>query len=889
MPHLYELIQHKVAEWRTAGYPAANYPAIAEILDYALLPESTTPRLLRTAQLRALETYWYLRLVESTPHIFDLYRRYYPKPMDLLGALGLDRDEIKNFVLNEGLDALWDRVRTDDDFIKTHKLESVHETLTLDYPSYIMALAMGAGKTMLIGAIVATEFAMALEYPGKPCPFIQNALVFAPGLTILESLRELAAMPYDKLLPPRLYQPFEVTYKLVFTREGEKDLPVIRGSRYNLIVTNTEKIRIQKQTRRHASWTELYYRRMLEQAEEEANLRLRAIASLPNLGIFSDEAHHTYGREIGTQLKRVRQTVNYLHEQTDLICVVNTTGTPYYERQPLRDVVIWYGLSEGIRDGILKPVDGSIYAYDFDNKHADQFVAEVVRDFFQTYGEVRLPNGAPARLAMYFPQTKDLQELRPVVEQTLMELGYSTDAILRNTSQSTQAEVDAFNRLNDPASHHRVILLVNKGTEGWDCPSLFACALARQLKHSQNFVLQASTRCLRQVPGNVHKGRIYLSMDNRGALDRQLQETYGETIADLNQASQNTHTGRLVVRKLNVPPLVIKKIVRQVVSQTSEVSGQTSEVFKTSEVSLERPDVEAQPVIVKKVYTPQVQAGTASVLSQIDEERATYAVSGLDLYSAATELAAVYRLNAWGVYAQLKRLYGAEEAVPEAHLPALAAQVEAQTRHYRIEEEEVEVALALIKPDGFTPELTDDGNVVYTAEITYQKSKEHLLLSWQGLIAHNQGDLGFHYDPYNFDSGSEKDFFTQMLSALNLEPGQVEDIYFTGGLNDPRKTDFYVEYKGVDGKWHRYSPDFIIRRKDGRCYIVEIKMERLRDDAVDGQNGRKAMAIQQWVGLNPDLLKYEMIFSGPDSIAFNQLEPVKQFVQTSEVLKTSEV
>lgn len=121
------------------------------------------------------------------------------------------------------------------------------------------------------------------------------------------------------------------------------------GSRYNLVVTNTEKIRIQKRTYRHPTWTQMYFEHMLEQAEEEANLRLQAIASLPKLGVFSDEAHHTYGREVGASLKWVRQMVNYLHEKTDLICVVNTTGTPYYERQPLWDVVIWYGLSEDIR------------------------------------------------------------------------------------------------------------------------------------------------------------------------------------------------------------------------------------------------------------------------------------------------------------------------------------------------------------------------------------------------------------------------------------------------------------------------------------------------------------------------------------------------------------
>jgi hypothetical protein len=41
------------------------------------LPESEGLRYLRQAQLRALETYWYLRLVEGTPHVFELYQRYY--------------------------------------------------------------------------------------------------------------------------------------------------------------------------------------------------------------------------------------------------------------------------------------------------------------------------------------------------------------------------------------------------------------------------------------------------------------------------------------------------------------------------------------------------------------------------------------------------------------------------------------------------------------------------------------------------------------------------------------------------------------------------------------------------------------------------------------------
>jgi len=161
---------------------------------------------------------------------------------------------------------------------------------------------MGAGKTILIGAIIATELAMALEYhPNTEGPFIQNALVFAPGLTILESLRELAEIDYSKILPPRLHRPFEATYKLIFARGGAKELAVIAGSRYNLVVTNTEKIRIQKRTRRHHAWTQLEFERRQKQDEELANLRLQAIASAQTRAPDRRLSPRTHGRRLRGQ------------------------------------------------------------------------------------------------------------------------------------------------------------------------------------------------------------------------------------------------------------------------------------------------------------------------------------------------------------------------------------------------------------------------------------------------------------------------------------------------------------------------------------------------------------------------------------------------------------
>ncbi|MCX6034501.1 MAG: hypothetical protein NTV38_05935, partial [Chloroflexi bacterium] len=62
---LYEALSLRVVEWRGKSYTHDLYPAIAEILEWARIPDVPTFRL-REPQLRALETYWYLRLLEKT-------------------------------------------------------------------------------------------------------------------------------------------------------------------------------------------------------------------------------------------------------------------------------------------------------------------------------------------------------------------------------------------------------------------------------------------------------------------------------------------------------------------------------------------------------------------------------------------------------------------------------------------------------------------------------------------------------------------------------------------------------------------------------------------------------------------------------------------------------
>jgi hypothetical protein len=616
-------------------------------------------RFLRKAQFEALETYWYLRLVERTPHIFDLYKRLYDDPVELFKALNISisQEDLIKTMSKGGIDSIFEKIKDDENFVREYSLEALRETLTLSYPSYILALAMGAGKTILIGTIIATEFAMALEYPDDT-NFVKNALVFAPGKTILGALKELSDVPYGKILPPRLYKEFITSVKFTYTRDGEKDIPIIKGSSFNIVITNTEKIRIQKQAITKSLIKDLFADASQEDTikQEVANRRLQTIASLPNLAIFSDEAHHTYGMRLGEELKRVRQTIDYLAEKTNLLVVINTTGTPYFGKQILKDVVYWYGLSQGIKDGILKEVRGNIVAYP--EVEDERFIRDVITDFFKNYKDVKIYDGSPAKLAIYFPKIEDLQNAKPTVEKTLIEIGEDSSIVLEVHNESKDEIKDLFdNRINGPYLSYRVFLLVNKGTEGWNCPSLYATALARELKASNNFCLQATSRCLRQTPGNIHKAKIYLSQQNVKILDTQLKEIYGETLQELNLVSPDLRKERLILRKMEIPPLLLKKKISKVIPINKKADFERIEIKKPEIITEE---------FKKTIYDLKDIPDRKGVLITQNKEKFIIGEDFVDAHSFAVELSSLYRLPLMQVYEKIKSLYPNGE-IPENH------------------------------------------------------------------------------------------------------------------------------------------------------------------------------------------------------------------------------
>ena len=863
MPILYEDLQKSALEWRKGGYACDDYPLIGEILSHQKGSQEDRPvlKFLREPQFLALEVYWYVRLILKTPHIIDLYKHYYEDDKKtFFNALGvpMSRDALEW----AEIDGVINRIKSDPNFVLEKRIQALNEAAMLDYPSYILALAMGAGKTVLIGAIVATEFAMSLRYPEGN--FMKNALVFAPGTTIIESLRELSDMPYERILPPDFYRDFAANLKIEYP-SNEKDIQAQTGSSYNLIITNTEKISLR--ARRRSNQTEMNFK----EKELQANLRLQKIASLPNLGVFSDEAHHTYGNTFN-QLKRVRETINYIHEQTPLVAVVNTTGTPYYRKQHLKEVIVWYGLGDGIKDNILKDLNDGIHQYNIGEQSEQSVFNDIIGEFFNQYGKVSLSNGAKAKIAFYFKTQNHLDDSRPLIEQAMTGMGENVSQILVNTQQSSAAEVNEFKRLNNPANQKRVILLIGKGVEGWNCPSLFACALIKEQTTSNNYVLQAATRCLRQVPENRHSAKIFLDYGNARILDKELQDNFGTDLDLLSAGSGDKETVTLRIVKTELPKLEITRTIKRAV-RTQKSGG---------DIALNKPEPREIPGVLRSILTPDFSGPREILMPTGDTQELPAAAVTTDCYTAAGKIASRYHLPIMPVLKKLKNLYP-EGEMPNNHLYGLFEQVENQQADYETVKEKVTEVMALIRvqdengKDIF--EKDEDGVYVHHLRLlkrTYDQMQAN------GLFAQREGyqdehDLSFHYTPYNFDSEPERSFFRQILSSLNTNPDDVEAFLFTGGLTDPKKTDFHFEYMGEDNRYHRYFPDFVIVKRTGEFYIVEVKSESERGDRTVEA---KKKAVERLQKMQPDKFRYNIVYTSVTAISPEKIKPIADWINS---------
>ena len=738
------------------------------------------------------------------------------------------------------------------------------------YPNYIYALTMGTGKTILMATCIFYEFILANKFPADP-KYCHNALVFAPDKTVLQSLREIKTFDMGLVVPGE-YVPFLVgNLKYHYLDDTSTTLNTIDDSDFNIIVSNTQKI-ILKEVHKERTAADKFMNEQLsleleglddftkelygnlddlkDDREVTMNQRFQKIIRLKQLGIYVDEAHHLFGTDLQTSLSdstketSLRYTINYIakvleRNSTKLVACYNYTGTPYVENRVLPEVVYSYGLKAAIDNHYLKQVE--IKAYE--NVKNEEFLRTTLKHFFEFHGN-ELYEGLKPKIAIFGAEIKEvIEEIKPLVEGILNDLGIDLSTILVNVGDSTitkDSDIQDFNNLDvigTAGSQKQVLLLVNKGREGWNCRSLFSVALFRSPK-SKVFVLQSTMRCLRSITEMQQLAHVYLSLENYKILDDELRKNFNVDIM--------TVTSRPVAEK--------KEYLIKIVEPVKILS--LEEIRKTYD--LEVKDIEHTSLIfelkedeLKKYESARItKLGLDDANREIRETFVSEENRPYSKYSLVFEIARYLNIDPFVVEKILDSTGKANEIVDtvskynEILYDKLIPSIFNHMYSVKEKTETKSKQVPLIK----YPKGSDHFIFRSTKGMTFQKDDTFVV---------KYSHKSFHTDRYVFDSEPEKELFYRLLKSP-----AVKEVYFTGMFTGS-ENGLSVQYIDPESRIIRnYYPDILVFYEDGSVEIIEVKGDNKIDDAVVEAKAYAAMDLAEHSKMEYNMVKSSDIMSG---------------------------
>ena len=216
-------------------------------------PEKNPKAFLRQPQYEALETYIFLKEFLGNAKVEEIFKAWYRAAAASLKAASSARSsatagqemfefgESDELELNSYKAAVCDKMR------KNSRV----------YPNYIFALTMGTGKTILMATCIFYEFLLGNKFE-KDARYCHNALVFAPDKTVLQSLKEIESFDLTRVVPPEYVNFLTTHLRFHYLEEAGTSLDTLDRSRFNIIVSNTQKIILKRQRKEKTAVDKLF-------------------------------------------------------------------------------------------------------------------------------------------------------------------------------------------------------------------------------------------------------------------------------------------------------------------------------------------------------------------------------------------------------------------------------------------------------------------------------------------------------------------------------------------------------------------------------------------------------------------------------------------------------
>ena len=915
----YKIIERKRDEW-------LNSPGCVV---YDLISYIERQHKMRDAQIESIKTYLFLKIECKNQPLWELFAsgKFNSTNVDDLEVNRATREILE---ANPAALALWEYASISDENgnVNSPKIvaaikkapDSIDYTrvikelfFNVTYPDYLFSIPMGAGKTYLMAALIYLNLYFALAEPDNPI-FAHNFILFVPsGLksSIVPSLRDIQNFNPLWILPDPVASNLKslIQYEWLQESSSASKSNIVKNPNARKIsmhtanpnlmglvaVTNAEKV-ILDRVDNNFSIDESLLKSLPEderkeyEATRQANELREQIGKIPGLCVLIDEVHHA------SDDQKLRKVVNKWTEQSNFNSVLGFSGTPNMDpasRIKITDelsvkctqyanVVTYYPLINGIGNFLKIPTVRHA------NLDPTEIISRGLREFFDKYAETVYSNGTSAKVAIYAPKIKDLEEdIYPTACAICAELGINpTESILKYHKGNSDYQIDEdaqfeFSTLDSPTSKKRIILLVGIGREGWNCNSLTGVILSQRNSCPQNMVLQISCRCLREVD-NARKetALIWLNKFNADKLNQQLQEQQYTTITEFGGKKPDdlvTLNRYSRMERLKLPPIDYYQIkINYNTVETAQITD-IGDYLRTYQ-----PPVSDTTVIYTQGFDP---ADTASE-SAVGYDYAESANFSLWLDSIVKESLGLLDIETLTRYeAELKSIFNkiivvnGEAAVYNTDIDQSKVRSDirnsfATRRRFNISEELVPEKASLLNVNALKSPIEVSKSAIYTpsqekvAEIICQDSKPIETISEEVrkyLIGHglplpdvekSVNDRTYHYLPYHLDSTLEDDYLNSIIGYLKSK--ESVEFYFNG---DDTLTDFCIRCYTKRGKvWKldgNYYPDFLMltRNSDNtinKVIIIETKGEGFAGKFVP----RKQFMEESFIKLNNDKIGY---------------------------------
>lgn len=786
----------------------------------------------------------------------------------------------------------------------------------VNYTDYLFSLPMGAGKTYLMAAFIYLDLYFALNEPDNSA-FAHNFMVLAPsGLksSIIPSLKNIQEFDPTWIIPEPTASNLKrmIKFEILDEQKSAKKSNLVKNPNAQKInnhqpledlmglvaITNAEKVILDRVGENENA--------SLFSQEEAARIRIAnelrdIIGRIPHLAVFIDEVHHAADGEI-----KLRQVVGEWTDKHSFCGVLGFSGTPYLEKAEsvtladsfvikntdLSNVVYNYPLIKGVGNFLKVP------EVKYADNDTETIVKNGIKDFLDHYLNTVYANGACAKLAIYCGQIETLEEqIYPLASRMVSERGLNpTEVILKyhggnKTYPQPEGSETEFASLDTDFSRIRIVLLVQIGKEGWDCKSLTGVILPQKGVCPTNMVLQTSCRCLRQVVKNADEtALIWLNKFNADTLNKQLKQQQNISLQEFNKGKhQKTIQIERFSRmdKLKVPPIDFYQLKVSYQTLITEEHPHTAQkladdsIFTEADVAL----IHKQDLAGKNLghYLAETEAGEYISFRQwlyqiVKESFRTLSLENLKEHEAI--LRKIFERITLKDETGNTRY---DNQYDHDNIRSLVRRAFVPQRDFSVKEEIVPCEASLLQIERLvSPVSVQDDKPFFPSQedvrtiVDWDANAQNKVLSPEELALiekmkkmgypipeptdpHPERKQTYHYLPYRFDSGLEREFFKDSVLPILGEYKSQLEIYFNG---DDTLTDFKIDcYKQTGREWRyigKYVPDFLLlkRNEDGsihRIIIIETKGEGFAAKFAD----RRQFMETEFIHKNNECFGYE--------------------------------